>query len=46
MAILDKEKWKIDSRNEKKNRKEGEKKTIFFSKKQEIFRFEFLTLKL
>lgn len=29
----------------KKNRKEGEKKTIF-SKKQEIFRFEFLTLKL
>lgn len=32
MAILEKEKWKIDSRNEKKNKKEGEKKTIFFQK--------------
>lgn len=32
MVIFEKEKWKIDSRNEKKNRKEGEKKIIFFKK--------------
>lgn len=36
MAILEKEKWKIDSRNEKKKRKEGEKKTIFFKKARNL----------
>lgn len=36
MAILEKEKWKIDSRNEQNNRKEGEKKTIFFKKARNL----------